>query len=129
MARVIRWRPAHLPEGMDCRITASRSPETFHQRHEATRPWSPFNYELYARSVVAIRWSARVSGSEWSSLRRGEMLQTPLDGDTRARFLIDALGISEEIVSRIRLTSQLLRRPDQRQREAIDEHLRGALPG
>ena len=47
---VIRWRPAHMTDGMDCRIDRLQvSAETYHQRHEATRPWSPFNYSLYAR--------------------------------------------------------------------------------
>jgi N-hydroxyarylamine O-acetyltransferase len=41
----IRFRPLHLPEGLESRIdqlVATR--EEFQERHEQTRAWSPFNY-------------------------------------------------------------------------------------
>ena len=61
----IRWHPAHMLDGLDCRLDHLHvTQETFRERHEQTRPWSPFNYELYARlirgeAVVSNRRSAR----------------------------------------------------------------------
>lgn len=42
---VIRWRPLHIPEGIDCRIDAfDAAAADFHGRHERTRTRSPFNH-------------------------------------------------------------------------------------
>ena len=46
----IRWRPLHRTEGLDCRLEELEvSRDAFRERHERTRSWSPFNYELYVR--------------------------------------------------------------------------------
>ena len=43
----IRWRPLHMVDGMDCRLEHVQVPrDAFRERHEHTRAWSPFNYEL-----------------------------------------------------------------------------------
>ena len=48
----IRTHPAHMLDGLDCRLDHLHvTQETFRERHEQTRPWSPFNYELYARLI------------------------------------------------------------------------------
>ena len=96
---VIRWRPAHKPDGLDCRIDRlGVSRETFRQRHEATRPWSPFNYELYARSVRCKSMVSACFQHRVEFDRDGQMSKSPLDEPGRARFLIEELGMSEEIV-------------------------------
>ncbi len=96
---VIRWRPAHMPDGMDCRIERLEvTRETFHQRHEATRPWSPFNYELYARSVRGDSMVSACFQQRVEFDHNGQMSKSPLDERGRARFLIEELGMSEEIV-------------------------------
>ena len=39
----IRWRPVHQPEGLDCRLQYLHvSRETFRERHEQSRAWSPY---------------------------------------------------------------------------------------
>jgi N-hydroxyarylamine O-acetyltransferase len=93
----IGWRPVNMPEGLRARIEQlSTTRETFRKLHEQTRAWSPFNYELYARSnredrVIGIAFGQRVE------LRAGgAFARTPLGKDERTRFLIEELGIDEE---------------------------------
>ena len=52
MVLVYSQHPAHMLDGLDCRLDHLHvTQETFRERHEQTRPWSPFNYELYARLI------------------------------------------------------------------------------
>lgn len=100
----IRWRPLHRPDSLDCRIEHMQIPrEAFRERHEQTRTWSPFNYELAARlnrgsTVVGVGCGQRVELNA-----AGEVVQTPLAGDDRIRLLVDELGMREEIVQRLPL--------------------------
>jgi len=95
----IRFRPLHVPTGQECRIEQFfTTREDFRERHERTRAWSPFNYELHARliqgdSIVGVAFGQRVvyDGT-------GAVSQSRLAGDERKRVLIDELGINEEIV-------------------------------
>ena len=98
----IRHRPMHMPEGLDCRIDSlAADASEFRQRHENTRAWSPFNFELYARlirgqSVVGIARGQRV---EYHG--DGRISQTPLPFTDRKRVLVDELGIDQAIVDRL----------------------------
>lgn len=98
----IRWRPLHRPDWIDCRIDHMQVPrESFRERHEQTRPWSPFNYELAARLnrgdvVVGVGCGQRVELNA-----AGEVVQKHLEGDERLRLLVDDLGMKEEIVQRL----------------------------
>jgi hypothetical protein len=89
----------HVPTGLECRIEQlSTTREDFRERHERTRPWSPFNYELHARliqgdSIVGVAFGQRVAYDG-----TGAVSQSRLAGDGRKRVLIDELGINEEIV-------------------------------
>jgi N-hydroxyarylamine O-acetyltransferase len=98
----IRWRPLHLPDGMDCRIDALQAERAqFQHYHEGTRAWSPFNYELSARlnvgdGVVGISRGERVEIDAAGAVQR-----TPLDADDRVRVLVEELGLSEEVARRL----------------------------
>jgi N-hydroxyarylamine O-acetyltransferase len=100
----ITFRPMHVPTGLECRIEQlATTREDFHARHEQTRAWSPFNYELHARliqgdSVVGIAFGQRVEYD-----RTGAVSQHRLAGDERKRVLIEELGIKEEIVQMLPL--------------------------
>jgi N-hydroxyarylamine O-acetyltransferase len=100
----IRWRALHVLDGFDCRIEHVHvTREAFRERHEHTRSWSPFNYELYARSnrgnaVVGTAGGQRV---EFNGV--AGVVQKPLEGDDRIRILVDELGMQEEIVQRLPL--------------------------
>ena len=99
----ITFRPMHVP-CPECRIEQlATTREDFHARHEQTRAWSPFNYELHARliqgdSVVGIAFGQRVAYD-----RTGAVSQHRLAGDERKRVLIEELGIKEEIVQMLPL--------------------------
>ena len=96
---LIAWRPLHKPDGLDCRLDEfSATAAAFHERHERSRSWSPFNDELYLRlnrgdAVLGAAFGQRVCfGSA------GDIATRPLQGEDRRRFLIEEIGIHEELV-------------------------------
>jgi arylamine N-acetyltransferase len=98
----IRWRPLHLPEGLDCRLQYLHvSRETFRERHEQSRAWSPFNYEVYARAIRGETVVGVVRGQRVAFDGAGGVRHTPLGGDDRLRVLVDELGMKEEIVQQL----------------------------
>ncbi len=98
----IRWRPLHKPEGIDCRIDQFDSEAaTFRQRHEHSRGWSPFNYELHVRmnrgtSVIGTAFGQRIEIDE-----SGVAVQSPLPVRERIRFLVEEIGIHEELAAMV----------------------------
>jgi N-hydroxyarylamine O-acetyltransferase len=98
----IRWRPLHQPDGLDCRLQYLRvSRETFRERHEQSRAWSPFNYEVYARAIRGETVVGVVHGQRVAFDTAGGVRHTPLSGDDRLRVFVDELGMREEIVRRL----------------------------
>ena len=101
-AWIIHWRPLHKPEGFECRIEGFEVPKhVFTDLHEKSRPWSPFNYQLYARinraaSVIGTAFGQRVELGV-----SGTAQQRPLEASARVRFLIEELAISEEVASQL----------------------------
>jgi N-hydroxyarylamine O-acetyltransferase len=99
---MVRWRSPIAPDGFDCRIDSLASDrDFFHSKHEQTRPWGPFNYELFARvhrrgGVVGI-----TRGERLEFAANGAFTRTPIDRAARLAFLIDELGLDEAFVSRI----------------------------
>lgn len=101
---IIRWRPLHATGGVDCRIERLvTSALSFHERHERSRGWSPFNYALYARlnrgsTVLGTAFGQRVEldaeGSVWAG---------PLPAAERAQLLIEQLGMRESLISQLPL--------------------------
>jgi len=98
----IRWRPIHMPDGLDCRLDHLQvTRETFQERHEQTRPWSPFNYELYARLHCGEAVVGTTGGQRVELNGAGGVVYRRLEGDDRLRLLVDELGMQEEIVQRL----------------------------
>ncbi len=99
----IRWRPFTAPSGIACRVERFEATVTeFSEMHESTRPWSPFNYALSARliwgdTVVGAGLGRRVTIDAAGGVAEGSFS----DPDERARLLIEQIGMSEEIVSRL----------------------------
>jgi len=96
------WRPLHKPEGFECRCErfGAESGE-FRDFYEATRGWSPFNYEATARVnrgdiVIGVTF-----GKEVRLHDNGEVTQTPVSHEERKRLLVEQIGMSEEIVSQL----------------------------
>jgi N-hydroxyarylamine O-acetyltransferase len=101
---LIRWRPLHQPEGLDCRLQSLHvSRETFRERHEQSRAWSPFNYEVYARAIRGETMVGVAHGQRIAFDSVGGVSHTPLEGDDRLRVLIDELGMHEAIVHQLPL--------------------------
>jgi len=89
-------------EGLDCRLDyLSVTRETFRERHEQTRPWSPFNYELYARLICGEAVVGTTSGQRVELNDAGGVSQKRLAGDERIRLLVDELGMQEDLVQRL----------------------------
>ena len=100
----IRWHPAHMLDGLDCRLDHLHvTRETFRERHEHTRPWSPFNYELYARLICGEAVVSTTGGQRVELNGTGGVVRRHLEGDDRIRLLVDELGMQEEIVQRLPL--------------------------
>jgi N-hydroxyarylamine O-acetyltransferase len=99
----IRWRNFVARGGeMDCEFnTIGASAEEFSQRHEMTRGWSPFNFGL---SLNIIRGNERV-GAGWGNLSKidqhGAIEDREADLEARRRFLIEIVGMSEEIAAQL----------------------------
>ncbi|HZT05787.1 MAG TPA: arylamine N-acetyltransferase [Chloroflexota bacterium] len=98
----VAWLPLTAPERIFCRVERlGASADEFRRMHESTRSWSLFNYALSARvnrrdAVVGAGLGRRVTITA-----TGAVTQQPLSPQERARLLIDEIGMSEEIVSRL----------------------------
>jgi hypothetical protein len=98
----IRWRPLHKLDGLDCRIDRfDVEAATFRQFHEQSRAWSPFNYSLYVRtnreaSVLGAAFGQRVEIDE-----SGAAVQRPIHAGERIRFLVEEIGIHEELAAMV----------------------------
>lgn len=101
-SQLIRWRPIHMPQGLDCRIDRlDVDAQVFLDLHEGTRAWSPFNYQLYARvnrgeSVIGTGF-----GERFTFRADGTVERQPLQAQDRLRFLIEELGIREALAVRV----------------------------
>ncbi len=99
---IIHWRPLHDKDGLGCRIEkVDVSPDIFRDFHERSRPWSPFNYQLYGRinrfdSVVGTAFGQRIDIDS-----TGEVVQHPLAAADRTRFVVEELGIAEELAAKL----------------------------
>ena len=98
----IAWRPLHKTDGFECRIDRFAVTWTeFQSMHEATRGWSPFNFEVSARrnrgnEVVGVGFGNAVR------LRKdGGVDRSPAPHQERCRILIEEVGIGEEIVAQL----------------------------
>lgn len=94
----IRWRPLHRPEGLDCRLDhLDVSRQWFHESHERTREMSPFNHALYLRVVRGDRVVGVAHGTHIEYNAEGPPAARPLAAHDRVRFLVEEVGLSEEI--------------------------------
>lgn len=98
----VRWRALHATDGVDCRIERLRtSAAVFQQRHERSRPWSPFNFSVYARSNRAERVIGTAFGRRVEFDASGEVHQMQLPAPQRAQFLIEMLGMDAALIEQL----------------------------
>ncbi|MEN8160089.1 MAG: arylamine N-acetyltransferase [Myxococcota bacterium] len=99
---IVTWRAAHRAGGLDCRIDSlDGTARGFRELHEQTRTWSPFNFQLHARvnrgdGVVSVSGDQR---TEYDA--SGAVHTSTLDAEGRTRFLVEELGVSEELAARV----------------------------
>ncbi len=98
----VRWRSPFRLEGMDCRIDSLAGDAVeFRAYHEATRAWSPFNYQLSLRVHRNGGVLGATRGERIDIDAAGAVSRSPLSGDARLRFLIDEASISEALAVRV----------------------------
>jgi hypothetical protein len=96
---VVRWRPFHVTF-IDCGLDAfGASAGRFSEQHEATRGWSPFNYELTFNVIDAGGRVGIAQGHAVTIDEKGVRMRTPLTD--RTAYLVDRLGVSERIAVEI----------------------------
>jgi N-hydroxyarylamine O-acetyltransferase len=96
------WRTLRAPDGFPCRIERiGAEAAEFEELHRKSAVWSPFNYELSGR-LTRGRTTLGIAGGERYAIEGdGPISASPLDRAGRTRFLIEELGICEEIASRV----------------------------
>ena len=95
-------RPLLAPLAIDCRLDLiGASVEQVRERHDATREWGPMNYAFTLR----INRDDRVLGVAWGQhieiTPNGEFTKRDFAAGELAGWLVDEVGFSEEIVSRL----------------------------
>ena len=99
---LIHWRPLQKPDGLECRIDKFEVPgSTFSELHEGSRGWGPFNYELHARLNHADRVVGTAFGQRIDLDTAGVAQQHPLDHAGRVRFLVEVIGMREELAAQL----------------------------
>jgi len=98
----IWWQPLHMLAGLECRIDRfSATAEEFQQRHEQTRAWSPFNYQLASRLNTTDSVIGTAAG-KWVEIdTEGQVKQEEIDDQQRKKLLVERIGMSEEIVEKL----------------------------
>lgn len=96
----IAWRPLHKTDGFECRLEHFGAGDAGYQSlHEATRPWSPFNYELTLRTNRGEEVIGAAFGHSVTLASDGSVTRRPISTEERNRLLLEDIGLSEEIVS------------------------------
>jgi N-hydroxyarylamine O-acetyltransferase len=109
----VLWRIARAPGGFPCRIDRiGADAEEFDELHRRTRTWSPFNYMLTFR-LVRGETTVGIEDGKRFVLREPELDLEPIEGDERARYLADELGIAPEIAARVPPDHPVPPRPEQ----------------
>jgi len=98
----LTWRPLHKVDGLECRLESfGLSGTDYHQRYEQTRGWGPFNFEVYARQNKADRVLGVAFGKSVVLKSDGTTESRPISDAERRQFLIEQIGLSEEIISQL----------------------------
>src|SRR6185437_12447986 len=97
------WRPLHKVDGLECRLESfGLSATDYQERYEQTRGWGPFNFEVYARRNQPDRVTGIAFGKAIVFKPDGGVENRPISDAERRQFLIQEIGLSEEIVSKLR---------------------------
>jgi hypothetical protein len=96
------WQTRRAPDGFPCRIerigAEAAECDALHRRSGV---WSPFNYELSARLIRGRTIIGVSPGERFAIAEDGTISASELDRAGRLAFLVDELGIAEEIARRV----------------------------
>ena len=91
-----------MPQPMDTRIDLiGATHEKYLERYEDTRAWGPFNYGLSVRKSVGDRVIGTAWGEHIEIDEGGEWHKHAFEPGERARWLVEDVGLSEEIVAKL----------------------------
>ena len=95
-------RPLHRLAGVWCRIDAiDISVSAFDQYYEGTRAWSPFNFALYTRINTQDQVTGIIADQKITIKPDGQATSEALQSAERVKFLVEHVGIAEEIIARL----------------------------
>lgn len=98
----VSWRPLHMTAGFACRFESlDHSHAEFEERYAQTRGWSPFNFQVNARLNKTDEVTGMAFGNVISLHSNGSVSSRARNHQERVRFLIEQLGMSEEIAHRL----------------------------
>jgi N-hydroxyarylamine O-acetyltransferase len=96
------WRTLAAPGGSRCRIDRIGADAVeWDVLHQRTVAWSPFKYQLNARVLRNGASLGLASGQRFTFDADGSLSTSRLDRDGRVRFLVEEIGISEELAGQI----------------------------
>lgn len=98
----IWWQPLHMLEGLECRLDFFPATHAeFQERYEMSRGWSPFNYELQTRKIIGDKTIGIGRGVYVELNTKGESTSRTISPEERQKLLVERLGYSEEIASKL----------------------------
>ena len=98
----VRWRTLTLPDGFHCRVERiGADADEWDRRHQKTVAWSPFNYQLNVRLVRGGETIGVAQGQRYVIRPDGGVVASPLTAEERTRFLVEEIGIADEVAGRI----------------------------
>jgi N-hydroxyarylamine O-acetyltransferase len=96
------WRMLSAPDGFPCRIDRiGANAREWDKLHQQTGNWSPFNHQLSARVLRGTRSVGLSLGQRYTFDQDGSLCASELDREGRVGFLVEELGITEELVRRV----------------------------
>jgi N-hydroxyarylamine O-acetyltransferase len=108
----VLWRTATAPDGFHCRIERlGADAAEWHERHQRTADWSPFNYQLSARLLDGRASVGVARGRRYRLEPDGTVSGEELGAEERIGFLVDVLGVAERIAVRVPADRPLPPRP------------------
>ena len=98
----IAWRPLHKLDGFECRLERFGATAGEYQAfYDATRGWSPFNFEVTARANRDGNVTGVAFGHAITLRSDGGIERAAVSHKERTRLLIEKIGLSEEIVQQL----------------------------
>jgi N-hydroxyarylamine O-acetyltransferase len=110
----VLWQALVAPEGFPCRFDdrIGAGDVEWDAIHQRTAEWSPFNYQLNGRLLREGTSIGIAHGQRFAFAADGSYTAEPIDHEGRIRFLIEELGIAEELAARVPDDQELPPRPD-----------------